>query len=271
MMASKVQTPPGRPKPETHGFPISPLILLTVIFFVSFRKLILARGSAEFITIFILLAVFTLLYVTQPALTRRFAHYYPLYFLLQMVVVQTLGLHPPYEDTWGMLYIILGIQLRYLPSTRAAIAFATAYTIFLTGTMIALMGLLPGLGFSLLIIALTLFFVSYDRSYEQVHAADQESQRLLLELQAAHRRLKEYAVQAEELASAQERDRLARELHDSVSQLIFSISLTTESTRLLLEKEPARVPESLTRLQELTSSALAQMRALISQWRPNQP
>jgi hypothetical protein len=36
----------------------------------------------------------------------------------------------------------------------------------------------------------------------------------------------------------------------------------------MLTKDPARVPEGLERLQELTSRALAHMRALISQWRP---
>ena len=68
----------------------------------------------------------------------------------------------------------------------------------------------------------------------------------------------------------QERNRLARELHDTVSQLIFSINLTTRSAQLLLKKEPARVADQLNRLQEMTADALAQLRSLISQLRPTQ-
>jgi signal transduction histidine kinase len=65
-----------------------------------------------------------------------------------------------------------------------------------------------------------------------------------------------------------ERNRLARELHDSVSQTMFSITLNVRSTQILLEREPSRVRPQLEQLQELSSRALSQMRALISQWRP---
>ena len=86
----------------------------------------------------------------------------------------------------------------------------------------------------------------------------------------AHQALKEYASQAEELAAVRERNRLARELHDSVSQVIFGITLTSQSARLLLERDPARVPELLDRLEELTGSALGRLRSLIAQLRPPQ-
>jgi len=79
-----------------------------------------------------------------------------------------------------------------------------------------------------------------------------------------------YASQVEDLAAVQERNRLARELHDTVSQLIFSINLTTRSVQLLLKKEPARVPEQLSRLQAMSTDALTQLRSLITQLRPPQ-
>ena len=93
---------------------------------------------------------------------------------------------------------------------------------------------------------------------------------MLAELEQAHQTLQEYATQAEELAAARERNRLARELHDSVSQVIFSVTLTSQAARLLLERDPERVPEQLDRLQDMTGSALGQLRALIAQLRPPQ-
>ena len=68
----------------------------------------------------------------------------------------------------------------------------------------------------------------------------------------------------------QERNRLARELHDTVSQLIFSINLTTRSAQLLLKQEPARVADQLNLLQKMTTNALTQLRSLITQLRPPQ-
>ncbi|MEI6044195.1 MAG: histidine kinase [Chloroflexota bacterium] len=74
--------------------------------------------------------------------------------------------------------------------------------------------------------------------------------------------------QAQQLAALEERNRLARDLHDSVTQTIFSLTLTAESTRAMMIKKPERVPAQLERLQSLARSALAEMRALIFQLRP---
>ena len=74
--------------------------------------------------------------------------------------------------------------------------------------------------------------------------------------------------QAAELASSEERAHLARELHDSVTQALFSMTLHTRSIELLLDRDPARVPEQLVALRELQRDALAEMRALIFELRP---
>ena len=74
--------------------------------------------------------------------------------------------------------------------------------------------------------------------------------------------------QAAELASSEERAHLARELHDSVTQALFSMTLLSRSAELLLQKDPAQVPEKLAALRELQRDALAEMRALIFELRP---
>jgi signal transduction histidine kinase len=89
-------------------------------------------------------------------------------------------------------------------------------------------------------------------------------------LLAANRLLAQRAATAEQLAESRERNRLARELHDSVSQTIFSVTLTAQAARLLLDREPARVPELLDRLESMTGGALAQLRSLIAKLHPRQ-
>ena len=69
----------------------------------------------------------------------------------------------------------------------------------------------------------------------------------LLELQEANRDLQSYSERIQQLSVARERNRLARELHDSVTQSIFSMTLTTQSALLLLERDPGRVEEQLDR------------------------
>jgi PAS domain S-box-containing protein len=74
--------------------------------------------------------------------------------------------------------------------------------------------------------------------------------------------------QAAELAAAEERAHLARELHDSVTQALFSMTLHSRSLELLLARDPAQVAGKLGELRELQRDALAEMRALIFELRP---
>jgi signal transduction histidine kinase len=153
------------------------------------------------------------------------------------------------------------------------------WLIFFTAVMAIIMiyrfGWGGGIAFVLMYTVAFLFVGSYvafmrqaDTAREEAEAARQESQTLLTELQDAHRQLQLYAAQAEELAATKERNRLARELHDSVTQTIFSITLTAKSARMLLDRAPDQVTPQLDHLQELAQGALAEMRALIFEIRP---
>ena len=73
---------------------------------------------------------------------------------------------------------------------------------------------------------------------------------------------------AGELAAGEERAHLARELHDSVTQALFSMTLVSRSVEMLLEKDPAGARDQLAQLRELQREALAEMRALIFELRP---
>jgi signal transduction histidine kinase len=73
---------------------------------------------------------------------------------------------------------------------------------------------------------------------------------------------------AQEAAVLEERSRLARDLHDSISQQLFSMTLTAQAARTQITKNPDRAAMQLERLQETATAALAEMRALIFQLRP---
>jgi PAS domain S-box-containing protein len=75
-------------------------------------------------------------------------------------------------------------------------------------------------------------------------------------------------VQAKELAALQERQKLARELHDSISQVLYSIGLGARTARMLLERDPLKASEPMDYVLELTEAGLAEMRALIFELRP---
>ncbi len=74
--------------------------------------------------------------------------------------------------------------------------------------------------------------------------------------------------QAADLGSARERAKLAQDLHDSVTQALFSMTLTTRSVELLMDRDPAAARQMLGELRQLEREALAEMRALIFELRP---
>jgi signal transduction histidine kinase len=71
-----------------------------------------------------------------------------------------------------------------------------------------------------------------------------------------------------ELASLQERQRLARELHDSVSQTLFTCQTMTESALRQFDVNPVKARSLLTQANALTTNALAEMRVLLLELRP---
>lgn len=73
---------------------------------------------------------------------------------------------------------------------------------------------------------------------------------------------------AEETAILEDRQRLARELHDSVNQSLFSASMIAETLPRLWGRNPALVQENLTDLHRLIRGALAEMRILLLELRP---
>ena len=74
--------------------------------------------------------------------------------------------------------------------------------------------------------------------------------------------------QAQELATFKERQRLARDLHDAVSQTLFSASLIADVLPRLWERNPDEGRRRLEEVRQLTRGALAEMRTLLLELRP---
>jgi len=104
---------------------------------------------------------------------------------------------------------------------------------------------------------------------ERTHELTQINQRLGEEI--AQRQLAEQALaeKAAQDAILSERTRLARDLHDAVTQTLFSSSLIAEVLPDLWESNPEEGKRRLEELRQLTRGALAEMRTLLVELRPN--
>ena len=114
-------------------------------------------------------------------------------------------------------------------------------------------------------------FGVFNVSSAEPHAFAEDEQRLFLALaQRAALAIENARLyeQAQELAVVQERQRLARDLHDAVSQTLFSASLIAEVLPRIWERHPDEGWRRLEELRQLSRGALAEMRALLLELRP---
>ncbi len=75
-------------------------------------------------------------------------------------------------------------------------------------------------------------------------------------------------LEARDKAALEERHRLARELHDSVSQALYGIALGARTAHTWLERDPSRAAEPLNYVLSLVEAGLSEMRGLIFELRP---
>jgi NarL family two-component system sensor histidine kinase YdfH len=129
----------------------------------------------------------------------------------------------------GLYLALLGITVGMLRITRQGVAAIAG----LLGLMLLNYGLVggeeSGLGWPILILPMAAFVIIYVTLYNRQAEARTRAQTLLAELEAANRQLSEYAGQVEDLTLANERQRMARELHDTLSQGLAGLILQLEA------------------------------------------
>lgn len=252
----------------THFHRLVLLISYLLIVNVALRRRYDLTGNSSIETLLLLLGLFSVLFTSEFVLSHRLKNYRYVYFAAQLIIVQILGVFREYQDTWALLYIVLGFQVALRCARKEAYVWFGLFAASLLVTLSVEFGMISGSGRALAYISIGVLMIYYDIQYAQHEDALAESRMLLAELQEAHQKLAEYAAQSERLAALQERNRMIQELYDAVGQKIFAIQLAAETTRLMLAKDPQRAGQQIEDLKAQTQSTLAQMRQLIEQWRP---
>jgi PAS domain S-box-containing protein len=85
---------------------------------------------------------------------------------------------------------------------------------------------------------------------------------------AAALRNAQHLLQVQEWAALHERQQMARDLHDAVSQTLFTASVMAQVLPDLWEQQPEQLPEQIADLNRLIQGALAELRTLLLQLRP---
>jgi signal transduction histidine kinase len=191
------------------------------------------------------------------------------YLCLQSTLVIGVLIISSYEDFLAMLFIPLSLDAVSFFGRRAGFMSIAIFSLAMIVTLLfSDVGQVFGLAMGILYSGICFLIGGYAYQVQSARTAHDRNEQMLGELQTAHRQLQGYADQMASLAVEHERYRLARELHDSVTQTVFSMNLAVQSAHLLLDKEPHRAAGQLLRLEELAASALHEIQSLVSQLKP---
>lgn len=226
------------------------------------------QDHPQLLAISTMLLVYGVLLGFEPLITGRSSLRAHLYLAFQTALVLVASLFHYELDFFALLYLPLCGQAVFLFPPRVALIWLGLLILATILGQSIQFGLPGGIPFILLYTAGLVFVAAFSVLTLRAEASRQRSEELLQELQQAHRQLQDYSDQAGALAVAEERNRLARELHDSVAQTLYGISLQAEAAgRKLAKGQTQVVEEYLHEIGESSQETLAETRLLIFELR----
>jgi NarL family two-component system sensor histidine kinase YdfH len=170
---------------------------------------------------------------------------------------------------FGLYMALIGESIGVFRKDRLRLAISLAYYILLSlASYYLTMG--PGnvFGWALFVLPMSLFVIIYVVLYSRQGEARERAQILAAELETANRQLSEYAARVEDLTIANERQRMARELHDTLSQGLAGLILQLEAADAhLTHDQPERAQEIVRDAMERARAALSNARRVIGDLR----
>ena len=188
-----------------------------------------------------------------------------LYFGLQMAVMAGMLVFSRDSGSGAVWILILPIAAQSLSQSRlftAVISLSLLGLIWITyfpnqaflDTIVDLLSIGAAMIFTLIFTSIAV----------RESSARSEIQRLATDLREANHRLAEYAAQVEELATMRERNRVAREIHDSLGHYLTVVNVQIEAAKTVMDSQPDKAQDALSKAQTLTQEGLAAVRHSVS-------
>jgi signal transduction histidine kinase len=234
---------------------------------------LMSFGDDRFWTLALLLAGYLVLLLLEPLFVRRNRRLTYVFLLAQSGFICAVAFVTPEVDFWAALFCPLVVQVMHNFPQRPGFIVTGAFTLIMSFFMLRGLGLEVGLPLVLIYGIVYFLLAAFIAIVLEAVAARRESQRQQAEL----RQEVEQRVQAEEAlrrsemekAVAAERNRLARELHDSVTQSLYSLTLLAAAgQRMIQAKELEQIAANQARLGKIAQQALQEMRLLVYELRP---
>jgi signal transduction histidine kinase len=187
-----------------------------------------------------------------------------LYLGVQGSLTAVLMFLNPGFTMYPTLYSLLSFQAVLLLSTRRGAPWIAAYTLVMTAAFFIDFGLEEALYAGVVYGGINTFFGAFAGTLRRVDAARRESEALLQELREAHQQLQEYALRVEELTVVEERNRLAREMHDTIGHRLTVASVQLEGAQRLCPVDPEQAASMVGTVRGQVREALNELRSTVA-------
>jgi signal transduction histidine kinase len=211
----------------------------------------------------ILLLVMSLLHFLMPK-TGSPSWQFHAYLAVQGGLATVLIFLQPGWTIFPLLYFPLSVQAMLRFPQVPSIAWITTFSLITAASFVYGINWQEGLIALFMYGGINAFFGAYASALKRADQARKESEALLEELQAAHRQLQEYALRAEELAVVEERNRMAREMHDTVGHRLTVASVQLEGAQRLCPTDADRAAGMIGTVREQISEALSELRGTVA-------
>ena len=185
------------------------------------------------------------------------------YFVIQCSLVLGIGLLLGPGGTWLIGLPLVGIAVERISSRWRWVVYVSVLLVIILP--IAYYSTLGTALINAAIMSTAIFFVvMFTQLRLNERGAREKAEELARQLEAANHQLAEYASQAEELAVTQERNRLAREIHDNLGHYLTIVNVQIEAAKVIYESDPARALDALNKAQDLAKKGLTSVRESVA-------
>jgi signal transduction histidine kinase len=174
-----------------------------------------------------------------------------------------------FKSGWNffpIVFFILGPQVMIDFPLKTGVAWLVVYTLITGGFMFADSGL-AGLIDLLPYTAGYVFFGFFGWTMVQAQKDRLRSQELLADLQEAHEKLQRYTERVEELAVAEERNRIAREMHDTLGHRLTIAAVQLDGAARLVHTNPQKTETIIRTVHAQVKEGLAELRKTVAMMR----
>jgi len=179
------------------------------------------------------------------------------YFVVQLMLAATLILLRGSAGELSLILLPLAGQSALLLSTRIMIPVCGLIYVTLVMPLLLKSRWVDAIAIAIVYGVGIVFVVVFTR----VAASERVAR---TELAEANRQLREHAAQVEELATTKERNRLAREIHDSLGHYLTVVNVQIGAAQAVFTQDQSRALNHLSKAQSLTQEGLAEVRRSVA-------